>query len=90
MSAAALLRYPTDGRRLPIFHGQLLLLLVVHLLLHLHQAIVILFKLLVLGETLLVVLHAHQVQRIDAGWEMAASQNSLVDGGRVAGRCERS
>ena len=81
MSAAALLRYPTDGRRLPILHSQLLLLLIVHLLLHLHQAIVILFKLLVLGEALLVVLHAHQVQRVDAGREMAAPQNSLVDRG---------
>jgi hypothetical protein len=72
----SLLRYPTDGRRLPVLHG---LLLVMHLLLHLHQAVVVLLKLLVFRETLLV-LHSHQVEGVDAGWEMAASQDSLVVG----------
>ena len=74
MRTPTLLRYPTDGRRLAVLHG---LLLVMHLLLHLHETVIVLLKLLVLGETLLV-LHSHQVQGINAGWEVAATQDSLV------------
>lgn len=74
MCTPALLRYPTDGRRLAVLHG---LLLVVHLLLHLHETVIVLLKLLVLREALLV-LHSHQVQRVYAGGEVATTQDSLV------------
>ena len=74
MSRTSLLRYPTDGRRLAILHG---LLLIMHLLLHLHQTVIVLLKLLILRETLLV-LHSHQVQRVDASGEMPASQDALI------------
>ena len=62
-----------------------------HLLLHLHQAVIVLLKLLVFRETLLV-LHSHQVQGVDAGGEMTAPQDSLVvrdQGGVVRGERSR-
>ena len=48
-------------------------------LLHLHQTIIEMFELFVLGEVLLL-LDSHKVQRVDAGWEIAAPQYSFVVG----------
>lgn len=74
MSARSLLRYSTNGRCLAIFHS---LLLIMHLLLHLHQAVIVLLKLFVFRETLLV-LHSDQVKGVYSGWEMATAQDSFI------------
>ena len=53
-----------------------------HLLLHLHETVVVLFELLVLRVTNLiayVLLDSHHVKRIYTGWEMPALQNTFVD-----------
>jgi hypothetical protein len=78
-TSLALLRDATDRGCLSILHS---LLLIMHLLLHLHQTVVVLFELFVLRETNLiayVLLDSHHVKRIYTGWEMAALQNTFVD-----------
>ena len=75
----ALLRDATDRGYLAILHS---LLLIMHLLLHLHETVVVLFELFVLRETNLiayVLLYSHHVKRIYTGWEMPALQNAFVD-----------
>jgi hypothetical protein len=88
LCTSSLLRYPTNRRRLPILHC---LLLIMHLLLHLHQTVIILLKLFIFRETLLI-LHSHQVKGVDPRGEVATPQNSLVvrdQGGVVRGEGSR-
>jgi hypothetical protein len=89
LCTSSLLRYPTNWRRLPILHC---LLLIMHLLLHLHQTVIILLKLFIFRETLLVLHHSHQVEGVDPRGEVATPQNSLVvrdQGGVVRGEGSR-
>jgi hypothetical protein len=89
LCTATLLRYPTNWRRLPILHR---LLLIMHLLLHLHQTVIILLKLFIFRETLLILHHSHQVEGVDPRGEVATPQNTLVvrdQGGVVRGEGSR-
>jgi len=78
-TSLALLRDATDRRCLAVLHC---LLLIMHLLLHLHETVVVLFELLVLRVTNLIayiLLDSHHVKRIYTGWEMPTLQNTFVD-----------